>query len=190
MEAGKGSRQVQEALVRKEFADAGWQTERLLEAMADAPDFYFHVIQQIKMDKWSSNRIICLGDTAYSPSPLTGMGTTLAIIGGYVLAGELSRIGNDTSNITRALKAYEDKFRPFVEEYQKVPLEDNKFIKFPALVHPASAWKRWVLQSVVWGVSKLVAIPWVVKMLEGDGVFDDQGFPLPEYAAFDKEECE
>ncbi|KAK5134443.1 hypothetical protein LTR08_006490 [Meristemomyces frigidus] len=183
MEAGKSDRQTQEALVRSEFANAGWQAKRLLDAMPQAPDFYFHVIQQIKMTKWSNGRIICLGDTAFAPSPLTGMGTTLAVVGGYVLAGELSALKSG-EHPTKAFQAYENKFRPFVEEYQKVPW------LFPGFIHPASGWKRWLLQNFISVFAKVGTIPWVASNIFGDNVNDDQGFPLPQYPAFEKDGSE
>ena len=89
--------------------------------MAQAPDFYFHAIQQIKMSKLSNSRVICLGDAAYAPTPLTGMGTSLAITVAYVLAGELNKLA-DGENPSKALEAYESTFRPFIEESQKIPL--------------------------------------------------------------------
>ena len=69
------------------------------------------------------------------------MGSTLAIIGGYVLAGELSKVprSDNTNNHTdQALQAYESKFGPFVEEHQKVPLEGNNITSFPGLIHSAT----------------------------------------------------
>jgi hypothetical protein len=177
-EAGRSDRKTQGELLRREFADAGWQSQRLLDAMDQAPDFYFHVIEQIKMAKWSNNRIVCLGDTAFAPTPLTGMGTSLAIIGAYMLAGELSKLDSG-EHPSRALSAYEAKFRPYVEESQSIPF----FV--PAIMHPGMAWKRWLLQGFVSGISKIVAIPWVKSRL-GDPS-DDVSFPLPEYAKIDGE---
>ncbi|MAQ71042.1 MAG: hypothetical protein CL565_02495 [Alphaproteobacteria bacterium] len=58
-----------------------------------------------------------VGDAAYCPSPISGMGTTLAIIGAYVLAGELSQ----DASVTEAFKNYEEKFKPFVQDAQKLP---------------------------------------------------------------------
>jgi 2-polyprenyl-6-methoxyphenol hydroxylase-like FAD-dependent oxidoreductase len=77
--ASRSSREVQQALVRKEFADAGWQMERFLDAMPAAPDFYFQAMKQIKLSKWSEGRVVCVGDTAWAPTPLTGWGTSLAL---------------------------------------------------------------------------------------------------------------
>jgi 2-polyprenyl-6-methoxyphenol hydroxylase-like FAD-dependent oxidoreductase len=175
LEASKGGRQTQEELLRREFADAGWQVQRLLDAMDQAPDFYFHATQQIKMSKWSNSRVVCLGDAAYAPTPLTGMGTSLAITGAYVLAGELSKLG-EGEHPSKALEAYESIFRPFVEETQKIPF----FV--PAIAHPETAWKRWLFRAFVSALSKVVAIPWLVNRF---GERNNDDFPLPQYPSFD-----
>ena len=177
LEASKSDRQTQEELLRKEFADAGWQAQRLLDAMDQAPDFYFQAIQQIKMSKWSNSRVVCLGDAAYAPTPLTGMGTSLAITGAYVLAGELSKL-DDGEHPSKALEAYESTFRPFVEETQKIPF----FV--PAIAHPETASKRWLFQAFVWALSKVVAIPWLMNRFDQS---NDDDFPLPQYPSFDDE---
>lgn len=59
-----------------------------------------------------------IGDAAYCPTPLTGMGTTLAMVGAYLLAGELSC----HDKYEDAFIAYEKRMRPFVEKVQKLPL--------------------------------------------------------------------
>ena len=172
--ASRSDRQTQEDLCRKEFVDSGWQAQRLLDAMGEAPDFYFQAVQQIRMTKWSTGRVICLGDTAYAPTPLTGMGTSLAITGAYMLAGELGKLEKD-QHPSQALEAYERAFRPFVEQSQKIP----SFI--PGIAHPETAWKRWLLQSLLSVLSRVVAIPWVAKRAQ-----NDDGFALPQYPTFDK----
>ena len=177
LDAAKAGRQAQEALLRKEFADAGWQTQRLLDTLSQADDYYFHVVQQIKMSKWSSSRVVCLGDAGYAPTPFTGMGTSLAITGAYVLAGELSKLGPG-EHPSKALEAYEAKFRPFVEETQKLP----PF--FPAIVHPGTAWKRWLFQTFIAVMSKVVANPWLANKLHSS---NDDDFILPQYSSFDDE---
>ena len=176
LEASKSDKLTQEKLLRREFADAGWQAQRLLKAMEKAPDFYFHVIQQIKMSKWSNSRVVCLGDAAYTPSPLTGWGTSLAVIGGYILAGELSKL-HKGEHPSKALEVYESTFRPFVEEMQKIP-----FI-LPAIVHHETAWKRWLVYAFIWSLSKVVALPWLANRF-GDDSTEDY-FPLPRYPSLD-----
>ena len=80
----------QKQLLAEAFAGEGWEIPRLLEAMWAAPDIYFDRVAMAQMDRWSSGRVALLGDAAYCPSPMSGMGTSLALVGAYVLAGELS----------------------------------------------------------------------------------------------------
>lgn len=179
--AARAGRQKQEELVRQEFADAGWQAKRLLDAMSAAPDFYFHPMQQIKMDKWSHNRVVCLGDTAFAPTPLTGMGTSLAILGGYMLAGELAKLPPGQHPST-ALEAYETAFRPFVEQIQHVPSI------FPGAFHPATAWKRWLLQTTISTVAWATTFPLFTRLTGGKKTAEENndGFTLPQYESLDR----
>lgn len=108
----------QKSLLQKRFADAGWETPRVLEGLAASDDFYFEAIGQIKASSWSKGRVVLVGDAAWCAGPVSGMGTTLALVGAYVLAGELARHPGDQA---AAFAAYERIMRPFVEEGQDVP---------------------------------------------------------------------
>jgi len=99
--------------------EPGWQTPALVRAMQSSPDFYFDSIAQIRMDTWHKGRIALVGDAAYGPSPASGQGTSLAIVGAYVLAGELQAAAG---NYEQAFAAYEKEMRPFVEASQKIGL--------------------------------------------------------------------
>ena len=149
--------------------------------MDQAPDFYFQPIQQVKMSKWSNSRVVCIGDAAYAPTPLTGQGTSLAITGAYILAAELSKLDHG-KHPSKALEAYESTFRPFVEEVQKIPF----FV--PAIAHPGTAWKRWLFQTFASALSKVVAIPWLVNGFGKSNESNDDGFPLPQYPSFDEKD--
>ncbi|RYP10121.1 hypothetical protein DL765_008215 [Monosporascus sp. GIB2] len=108
----------QKELWAKLFADAGWQADHLLDEMMRCDDFYASMFGQVKLEHISKGRVALLGDAGYVPSPMTGMGTTSAIVGAYVLAGELARHKDD---VQAALKAYDEVMRPFVAEAQKLP---------------------------------------------------------------------
>lgn len=170
-EATRSDRKTQQELLKREFMDAGWQTQRILDAIDDAPDFYMHPIQQIKMSKWSRSRVVCVGDAAYAPTPLSGMGTSLAITGAYVLAGELSGLQKD-EHPGKALEAYETVFRPFVDKIQDLP----SFV--PGIAHPESWWRRWLLQTTVSVISSVMAIRWIGRLFGGD---NENDFQLPRY---------
>lgn len=101
------------ALVKQNCAHMGWHVPELLEVMEGARDFYLGSFAQVKMPHWTKGRAALVGDAAYCPSPYTGQGTSLAIVGAYVLAYELARTPEDHA---AAFTRYEAKMRPFVEE--------------------------------------------------------------------------
>ncbi|WP_085604477.1 MULTISPECIES: FAD-dependent monooxygenase [unclassified Pseudomonas] len=107
----------QKSLLKKLFADAGWETPRVLAALDDTTDLYLEAVGQVKMPHWSKGRIALLGDAAYCASPISGMGTSLGLCGAYVLAGELGRHADHH----QAFAAYEALMRPFVAQAQSVP---------------------------------------------------------------------
>ncbi|NWJ69278.1 FAD-dependent monooxygenase [Pseudonocardia sp. ICBG1122] len=108
-------------VLRQTFADAGWVAPRILRELGDGPDgspMYFDAIGQVMAPRWSSGRVVLLGDAAHCPSPMGGGGTSLALIGAYVLAGELASRPGDTAG---ALRRYEEMLRPATEQAQKLP---------------------------------------------------------------------
>ncbi len=104
----------QKDLVADRFAGLGWEIPELLEALREADDFYFDPVCQIVLDKLSAGRVTLLGDAGYCASPASGQGTSLALAGAYVLAGELAT----SDDITTALSRYEATMRPFIEKNQ------------------------------------------------------------------------
>ncbi|EOD58674.1 FAD-dependent monooxygenase [Amycolatopsis vancoresmycina] len=103
---------AQKAIVADRFADLGWEIPALLTAMSSAGDFYFDPVCQIVMDRLSTGRVVLLGDAGYCASPASGQGTSLALAGAYVLAGELA------ADFPAGLSRYEALMRPFIEKNQ------------------------------------------------------------------------
>jgi 2-polyprenyl-6-methoxyphenol hydroxylase-like FAD-dependent oxidoreductase len=130
----------QRVIVQRTFAGAGWETERVLSHMEHAEDFYVQQVAQVKMPSWHKGRTVLLGDAGYCPAPVSGLGTTMAIVGAYVLAGCLVTHEHDLS---RALEQYEVDMRPFVESAQKLPPG------VPGIATPQSEWGVWALRRVL-----------------------------------------
>ena len=107
----------QKELLAESFEDIAWEVPRLLEAMWDAPDFYFDRVAQIHMDRWSDGRVVLVGDAAFCPSPMAGLGTSMAMVGSYVLAGELAAAHGDHR---RAFASYESAIRSYATGGQKL----------------------------------------------------------------------
>ncbi|WP_410674013.1 FAD-dependent monooxygenase [Amycolatopsis sp. cmx-4-68] len=104
----------QKDLVADQFAGLGWEIPSLLAAMREADDFYFDPVCQIVLDRLSTGRVTLLGDAGYCASPASGQGTSLALAGAYVLAGELAA----SDDVATALSRYESEMRPFIEKNQ------------------------------------------------------------------------
>ncbi|MFC9795728.1 FAD-dependent monooxygenase [Streptomyces sp. NPDC127584] len=107
----------QKQLLHRVFGGLAWEVPRILSELDDADDFFFEAVGQVHMPRWSSGRIAVTGDAAYCASPLSGMGTSLALTGAYVLAGELTRHADHHVAFT----AYESTLRPYTARAQKLP---------------------------------------------------------------------
>jgi 2-polyprenyl-6-methoxyphenol hydroxylase-like FAD-dependent oxidoreductase len=118
----------QKNIVKKMFAEeAGWEFPRLLAEMRDASDFYFDDVSQIRMDHWSNGRVALVGDAACGPTLITGQGTSMAVVGAYVLAGELASAGGD---YRKAFARYEHECRSYMEQNQQIALK-AKEVRLP-----------------------------------------------------------
>jgi 2-polyprenyl-6-methoxyphenol hydroxylase-like FAD-dependent oxidoreductase len=124
----------QKKLIEEIFADSGWEMPRILEAMKNSSDFYFDSMMQIHMPYWSKDRVTLVGDAAYSATPMSGQGTSIAIVGAYVLAGELS---NAQGDYRAAFSNYEKIIRPFVEKNQALA-------KMSARIMRGSSYSIWL----------------------------------------------
>ncbi|RZT87676.1 2-polyprenyl-6-methoxyphenol hydroxylase-like FAD-dependent oxidoreductase [Pseudonocardia sediminis] len=109
-------RDDQITILRRTFADVGWVAPRVLDALGDAP-LYFDAVGQTRLPAWSNGRTGLVGDAAYCSSPISGMSTSLALTGAYVLAGELATNPDHRTAFAR----YESVMRPYVDKAQKLP---------------------------------------------------------------------
>lgn len=107
---------AQRRLVEDTFAEDAWEIPGLVSAMKEADDVFFDTISQIHMPRWSRGRVALVGDAAYAPSFLSGQGSSIALVGAYILAGELAVQGDHSA----AFAAYEEKTREFVEQNQAI----------------------------------------------------------------------
>ncbi len=103
------------------FGSGGWKVPRLVEALRQANDLYADTVSQVRIPYWSKTRVALVGDSAFAPSFLSGQGTSLAIVGAYVLAGELASHADPAD----AFAAYEKITRPFVEANQDLPFRQG-----------------------------------------------------------------
>lgn len=94
------------------FAAMKWRVPGFLAALRSSGDVYFDSLSQVELPRWSAGRVALLGDAAYCPSPASGQGTSMALVGAYVLAGEVAAAAGDHA---AGFARYERVLRPYVE---------------------------------------------------------------------------
>lgn len=127
--AHRGGVEGEKAALAEIFRGAGWKTEEFLKGLQESDDFYMERLGVVKLDSWSKGRVALVGDAAHCPSAATGMGTTSAMVGTYILAGEIERHcgwAGSKDGLAVALKEYDQKLRPFVTKVQEGVVEGNR----------------------------------------------------------------
>ncbi|MCJ1434348.1 hypothetical protein MMC27_003715 [Xylographa pallens] len=145
-----GDRQKQKEAFAEVYSGLDWETPRVIEQMMRAENFYSDELVQVKLQKWSQGRVVLLGDAAWAPTPFTGQGNQLAIIGAWVLAQELSKNRNQV-----AFEMYEKRLRSYVEDSQNIPLRGYA----PYICNPQTSSGIWLFRTIF----RLVT--WVVRFL-------------------------
>lgn len=163
------STEQQKAWLRGQFEDVGWEAPRVLKAMQDTEDFYFDVLRQVHMPKWHKGRVALTGDAAWCVTPLGGVGATLAMVGAYILAGELSR----SDDHEEAFAGYETRLRAFVDKAQDI----NKIV--PRIANPHSRLGLGFLYASL----KLVAAPGIKQVVAKAVADRSETIELPEYGS-------
>ncbi|MFC3965528.1 FAD-dependent monooxygenase [Nocardia jiangsuensis] len=114
----RGDPAAQRELLRQRLTGVGGHAPEILAALPETPDFYFDELVRVDMPSLSAGRVTLLGDAGYCGSPLTGMGTAMAVVGAYVLCGELTAAPGD---IPGALARTERVLAPHLERAKQVP---------------------------------------------------------------------
>ena len=105
----------QKAFLARAFAGAGWLVPSILEYLERTDDLYFDAVSRVRVSRWSSNRVVLLGDAASSVT-IFGDGSSMAIAGAWELAKALER----HADVTGAFDAYERAQRRRVEARQRL----------------------------------------------------------------------
>ncbi|MEU6133100.1 FAD-dependent monooxygenase [Saccharopolyspora sp. NPDC047091] len=108
---------AQRRILAEAFAGVeDWKVPELIEAARHDPELYFDAIAQIHLPSWHRGRVVLIGDAAHCATPMAGRGTSLALLGAWLLADELGRHGDD---LEAAFTAYERRQRPHATAAQE-----------------------------------------------------------------------
>ncbi|SPO07055.1 related to 2-polyprenyl-6-methoxyphenol hydroxylase and related FAD-dependent oxidoreductases [Cephalotrichum gorgonifer] len=160
----------QKEVWHERFRDLGPETEvpRFLEGMKTSGDFYTQEAVQVRTDTWHKGRVVLLGDAAACPSPFSGLGTTSAMVGAYVLAGEISRSPDD---LPKAFRTYDEVLRPFTVETQNIN---------PSLLRLAMPESR-IGVSILHSIARVAFGLGIPKLIERFSSEEKGGWKLPDY---------
>jgi 2-polyprenyl-6-methoxyphenol hydroxylase-like FAD-dependent oxidoreductase len=114
----RASADEQRRVLAQRMAGVGWKVPAMLAALPQAADFYFDSVSQVRVDRWSRGRVVLLGDAGYCGSPLAGLGTSMALVGAYVLAGEIAAAPDDPA---AAFAAYQGEMAGYVAAGLELP---------------------------------------------------------------------
>jgi hypothetical protein len=136
----------------------------------------------------SINHGFLLTLSRYCASPISGLGTTLALTGAYNLAECLKGYirGTDPDPFP-AFNKYEEKMRPTVEAAQNLPPG------LPHLMYPETAWGIWTMRVLINMLSKtrfiFIAVQFMGKFLKR-GIQTANYVPDEDYGFRDMKELE
>ncbi|RWM12417.1 MAG: FAD-binding domain [Mesorhizobium sp.] len=156
----------QKEMLRKRYADGGWECPRILQDLDRTEDLYFDSVSQIRMNSWSQGRVALCGDAAFCVSLLAGQGSALAMISAYVLAGELLEAdGRHQEGFLR--------YEAFLREYIHTKQQGAK--RFAAALAPRT--QLGLLTRNL--VTKAFAVPGLARLVIGKEITDE--IQLPDY---------
>ncbi|PCC73763.1 2-polyprenyl-6-methoxyphenol hydroxylase [Nannocystis exedens] len=164
----------QKQLLTEAFAGMGWEVPRLLEEARRAQVFYFDTITQLRMDTWTRGRVTLAGDAGYSPGAAVGGSTSLAIVGAYVLAGELAAAGGDH---VRGFRNCEETLQQYVMHSRAFALSAARKLI------PGSPLALWLFAQSAWLFDR-VPVSWLrtLARLGRSSVQLHDAFVLKDYA--------
>ena len=178
-EANKEGQEALRRYVTNHFKGIGWKSDEIIAGAMESKDFYAAEFVQVKVPNMYKGRFAMVGDAAYSPGPV-GTGTSLALAGAYVLAGE---IGRHKGDLTAGLKAYEERMRPIVDDLQKIPPG------VLGMLAPQTAWTLWLrnrlFQLAAWGTRFSGYFGWLTGLWSSALAGDK--FGLPDYEGMVKQ---
>lgn len=157
---------AQKRLLHEIFGNDGWECPEILQRLDASDELYFDPVSQIRLPQWTRGRVALLGDAAYCPSLLAGAGSAFAMLGAYVLAGELHRARGDHGI---AFSLYQAKLAGFMRRQQ-----DNA-VRFAGSFTPKTALGVFLRNRVLNLMNVTPIGVWFTRQMLGEI------YPLPDY---------
>jgi 2-polyprenyl-6-methoxyphenol hydroxylase-like FAD-dependent oxidoreductase len=141
----RGDVAAQRRLITERFSGLGGEVPSMLAELDRLDDFYLDAIAQVQMKgRYTTGRVALVGDAGYG-NTLGGFGTGLAVVGAYVLAGELATADGDHA-------AGYARYDEIMGQYVKT----TSFSNVGRFMAPKTGWgirgRNWLLGSRAFGL--------------------------------------
>ncbi|KAM0345015.1 hypothetical protein ACHAPU_006898 [Fusarium lateritium] len=156
--------------IAQHYRGVGWKSDIAMREMMESKDFYASETVQVKTPNLYKGRFVLVGDAGYAAG-LTGAGTSLALTGAYILAGELVKHKGD---IAAGLEGYERQIRPLVNKMQVIPP------LVTSILAPQTPWGIWLRNNIFAFIAWTGLVEFASKYLAA-GFGNAKEFPIPEY---------
>ncbi|KAJ9635114.1 hypothetical protein H2199_008600 [Coniosporium tulheliwenetii] len=153
--------------------------EEIMPAVRASDNLYASEAVQVKAPSLHKGRFVLIGDAGYAAGPV-GTGTSLAITGAYLLAGEIS---NHPGDLAAGLRSYESRMQPIIQDMQQIPPG------FPGIMTPQAPWALSLRNAVIQVIAALITasefVPiaklfsWVAATFSSS--FGTDKYNIPEY---------
>lgn len=147
----------------------GWKCDEIIEGLQHCDDLYASELVQVKMSQLSKGRFVLVGDAGYAAGP-TGTGTSMAMAGAYILAGEVMKHG-----VVAGLRSYEERMQPIIKDLGTPPPG------IPGLLAPQTAWglymRNFLFKAVAFGSSLGPYLSWINGIFGSAFAHDKYGIP-------------
>jgi 2-polyprenyl-6-methoxyphenol hydroxylase-like FAD-dependent oxidoreductase len=152
--------------LREVFSGMRWELPGILSSLEGASDLYVDDISTVHLERYWRGRVALLGDAAYGGT-LGGQGTSLAIVGAYVLAGELAR----ASTHEEAFSRYDAVMRGYATGCQKGAMHVGSFFA------PKSGVGLWFRNKIYRALTSRLMLGFFTKLVKESAT----NLKLPEY---------
>ena len=169
-EASKQGDAALKNFIAHEYSGMGWKTDEIVNEMMQSEELYASEIVQVKPPSLYKGRFVMVGDAGYGPGP-TGAGTSLAIAGAYLLAGEVSKHAGD---LAAGLRGYEEQMSPLIHDLQQI----SPF--GPGIMAPQTAWGL-ALRNYIFAFITWTQILGLISKFFANAFASSDKYPLPDY---------
>lgn len=109
----------QESILRK-FPSLSHKMTHMVKAIENPSQIFSDTLGYVEMKEWYKGRVVIIGDARHGMSPLTGMGTSLALEDAFVLAEEIRKGASDIKTTLTSFAKRRNKRLKSIQTFRRI----------------------------------------------------------------------